>query len=70
MTNRSKTWLVAAAVALAGIATAPAFAAVLSGQFAANKIAVVAPASPDELGTIWFDLDGTQGSGASFGGPH
>ncbi len=70
MTARIKISL-AAAVALAGVATTPAFAAIMASQFTSAKIAVVAPTSAGALGTVWFEVnEGAQASDVAFGGPH
>jgi hypothetical protein len=73
MTNRTKLSLAAAALVVAGIGAAPAFSTVApAGQVASVHktpgIAVMAPTSADQLGTIWFDVGGSS-TGSSFGGP-
>ncbi|HVY19672.1 MAG TPA: hypothetical protein VHA70_06280 [Bauldia sp.] len=71
MNDRTKLSLVAAALAVTGVALAPAFATVApAGQlFVSGKpagIAIEAPTSANGLGTIWFDIGS---SDVSFGGP-
>lgn len=72
MTTRFTAASLAATVVAFALAAAPAVSAVHAavGAPAKPEIKVIAPASSDALGTIWFDLAPSGGNvGPAFGGP-
>ncbi len=71
MTDRTKLSLAAAALAVSGIALAPAYSTIAAAaMFQAAGIHVEGPSTKDGLGTIWFNVADGSAADATFRGPH